>query len=131
MGQHVDQRGNAKASHLFIIAQRQMQGGCQRTAGGHQGGSQRRGNKPLHVRGPAPVVPPLCFGQHKGRARPDLPVNRHHIGMPRQHDTRPVLRADGGIEVRLAARRIREDLGGDPCSGKKLLHPVHQGKVGF
>lgn len=82
------QTAHADAADLFIIRQRKMKAGValRRHERGHI--RERHGNEALHVGGAAPVQAAVTDLRIKRVRIPRLPIDGHHIGMPRQHQPR-------------------------------------------
>ena len=100
------QRAHALAAHFLIAGERQMDGrfqiGCLELR--HQG--QGHGDEALHVTGAAAIEPAVPLGEFKGIAGPCLAVDRHHVGMARQHNAAGDIGADGGEEIGFLSRLI-------------------------
>ena len=67
---------------------------------------QRAGDEALHVGGAAAVEAAVAFGQGERIARPALAHDRDHVGVARQRDAALAIGADGGEQIRLAARVV-------------------------
>ena len=64
---------------------------------------QRGRDEALHVGGAAAVEPAVALGSVKGSLDQGWPVDRHDVGVARQHDRRRRRRARGGEEIGLGA----------------------------
>jgi hypothetical protein len=82
-----DHRGGAGAADFFVVGQRQLQRPRDPARLRLDQSPDGKGVEPLHVAGPAPVEPAVTFGHSPGVGGPGLPVDRHHVGMPRQNDS--------------------------------------------
>ena len=120
------------AADLLVITERQLQRPRHAPVPRLDQSPDRQSVECLHVRRAAPVKPPLPLGERERIRAPVLPLDRHHVRVPRQHHTALGLGADMGKE-----RCLQLGLGGlgvavalDPVAGKIRLGPVDQIEVG-
>ena len=112
---------DAAAGRLLVIAQhdvdRRLKGRGLHLVDHRQ--CDRR--KALHVDRPAPVGPAVGNAQPEGIARPGLARDRHHVGVPGQHDATAIRRPDGGEDRRLGPGGIRHAHEADPVTDEIVL----------
>ena len=90
-------------------------------------GRMRQGHadKAFHVASAPPIEQAVAHLGLKRVGAPGLPVNRHHVGVARQHDTaRPF--AKGGEEVGLAAIGVEAAAYGGAMTRQNFGRPVNQ-----
>ncbi|MNE39814.1 hypothetical protein D3C80_1337890 [compost metagenome] len=126
-----EHRTYPQATDFFVIGERQVQRHTQRPREKRRDRRQHRGNEALHVRSAAPVQAPITFAQGKRLDRPGLAVHRHHVGVPRQHHTAHVLRADGGKQVGLGAFGVMEQLAVHAKTRQVVTDKANQRQVGI
>ena len=89
LGNHALHRGDHRrgtgAAHLLVIGNRDLQRPLHALRLRLDQRPQGQRKIPLHVAGAAPIQPAVALGHHPRVAGPRLPVDRHHVGMPRQH----------------------------------------------
>ena len=64
---------------------------------------ERDGNKGLHIAGAAAKQAAVMFNDAEGVGIPWLSIYGHNVGVAREHDAAGLIRANGGVEIRLAA----------------------------
>ena len=66
-----------------------------------------------------------------GIAVPGLAVDRHGVGMARQHHAAAIVRADRGVEIGLAAVGVEIEFAHDAPAVEIIAHEIDQGEVAF
>lgn len=89
------------------------------------------GDKRLHIAGTPPVQATVFFHDPEGIGIPVLSVDRHDIGVPRQHDTAPVERSRGRVKIRLAFVVVESQVRTNPETVQIVPDPVNQFQIGF
>ena len=120
--QHVDEPSHPDTADFLVIAEGKVdrRGECPPRRRMRHG--QARGDKPLHVGAAASIKAPALAAQGKGIARPCLALDRHHVGVAREHDAGLIARSDGGIEIGLFARLVMHQLAVDAEPRQFLAH---------
>ena len=70
--------------------------------------------KAFHVGGAAPIEAAFALVEDEGIAAPVLPVHRDHIGMAREADAGPIVRAQGREQIGLLLVVVESELGAHP-----------------
>lgn len=128
--QRGEQRAHAQATDLFVVGERQVHRKAQRLREERRHGRQHRSDETLHIGGASPVKAAIVLGQMKRIIGPGLPVDRHHIGVPRQHHAAPIVRAEGGKQVGLGAFGVMEQLTFHAKAGQVILDEANERQVG-
>ena len=97
-----NQRADTLAAHLLVAGQGQVDG--RREPGLEEVRHLRKADRKeaLHVAGATAEETILARREFEGIAGPGLAVDRHHVGVARQHDAAGNGGADGGEQVGLA-----------------------------
>jgi hypothetical protein len=130
LGDHRDHVRRAQAADFLVIGEGQVDGAVEGGLGQVRRGGQGQGQEALHVAGPPAVEPAVARGQDERVAGPGLAVDRHHVGMARQHDAARDGRADAGQQVALGPVGVGHPPRGDAEIGQIGLDPFDQGQVG-
>ena len=92
---------------------------------------ERQGVKAFHVRAATAKIFAVAFHHHIRVRAPVLPLDGHHIGMPRQNHAAVDLRADMCIKPRLFRLfGIDPDVVLNPVRTEILGHPFNEGQIG-
>src|SRR5581483_5576940 len=129
--EHLDDAAGADAAHLFVIRECEMDGTRELVLLDCLTRREADRNETLHVAGAARIGAAVVDAQLEGVAAPGLAIDRHHVGMAGEDDTRHVRRADAGPKIGLAAGRVRDAFAAEAMAGKMLLGPVDQRQVGI
>ncbi len=125
------QRPGAETADLLVVAQRQMD--RHRHAAGlemrHHG--ERDGGEGLHVGSATAVEQALLLDHGERIAVPGLVLDRHHVGMARQHHAALALGADRGVEVGLGAVLVGDQPALDAVAVEVVAHEIDQRHVGI
>ena len=125
------QRMRAQAADLLVVAEGEMHRHLEPGAlqGGHMG--EAGGDEALHVAGAATVeIAVGLLGELPGIGRPGLAVDRHDVGMARQHDAALGLRTDRGEQVGLGALGVGHQRALDAKPVEIVLDVTDQLEVG-
>ncbi len=101
-----DEIERAEAGRFFVVAEQDMDRALEPGRledGDHR---QRDGVEALHVAGAAPVEASVDFAQAEGIAAPDLPLDRHDVGVAGEDDAARGHRPDRRQQRRLVARGV-------------------------
>ena len=85
--------------------------------------------KPFMSQVPRPIEPAVALRQLEGIAGPVLAVDRHHVGVAREHDAARDVRADGGEEIGLLARLVVDPEMRNAPAVEIVLDEFDQGNV--
>ena len=121
----------ADAAHFLVVAQREVDRLLERRLEELRQHGERDGVERLHVAGAATVVLAVLQGQRPGIGDPGLAVDRHHVGVARQHHAVLHVRSDRGEQVRLGAIFARHQIRGDAVTLQVALNVLDQCKVGI
>lgn len=129
--QIAQQAAHADTADLLVIRQRQMETGIAlgRHEVGH--GRQRHRDEALHVGRAPPIQAPVADLRVKRIGVPRLAVDRHHIGMARQHQPRLAPRRQRGEQVGLAAGSVIGQAACRALCPQPVAHPLDQAEVGM
>ena len=108
-----------------------MQRGLQLLLAGIDRTDHRTRNKALHIRRATAKELAVAFGHFERWHGPVLACDRHNIRMPRQQDTSAILWPDGGKQVRLLARFIRDQRNLRACRFQQVRAKRYQPEVGI
>ena len=92
-------------------------------------GIERAGDEPLHVGRPAPVEPPVPPAQDERIGAPRLPLDRHHVGMPREQHAGGVRRPDRREQAGLAAGVVSNQHAFHAVPGEEAPDPFDELEV--
>ncbi len=127
LGKH---RPHADATDLLVIGDRQMNRHCQLRFQHLRHHREAYRDKALHVGGAAAVELAVAFEQLERIMAPVLAHDRHHVGMPRQHEARTILRPDRDPERSLLSGLVGDALALDAEESEIALDMGDQGEVG-
>ncbi len=128
--QVAQQAAHANAADLLVVRQRQVEAGM--PLGRHEVGHsrQRHRDEALHVGRAPPVQAAVADLRIERVALPRLAVDRHHVGMARQHQPRPAPRRQRGKQIGLAAGGIVGQAARGALGAQAVAHPLDQAEVG-
>ena len=99
----LDHPAHPDAADLLVIGEREVERCPERARSRGGRGVERAGEEPLHVGRPAPVEPAVRRAEDERVRAPRLPLDRHHIGVPREQHAGAVRRPDGRKQPGLPA----------------------------
>ena len=129
--QPLGQRMRAQAADLLVVGEGEMHRHLE--PGALEGGDvgEAGGDEALHVAGAAAVELAVAFSVSvPGIGRPGLAVDRHDVGVARQHDAAFAVGADRGEEVGLGALCVGHQRAVDAEIGEVVADIVDQLEVG-
>jgi hypothetical protein len=130
--QPLGQRRRAQAADLLVVGEGEVHRHLE--PGALEGGDvgEASGDEALHVAGAAAVeVAVFLLGEVPGIGRPGLAVDRHDIGVARQHDAAFAVGADRGEEVGLGALGVGHEGAFDAEIGEVVADVVDELEVGI
>ena len=127
--QHVQHAAHPDAADFLIVGKRKMNGRAEFALHRGMGEIEAAGNEALHVSRAATIVVATAGAQLKRIAAPVLPLDRHHIRMPRKRNPRLVLRTNGGPEIGLPAILIVNQRRGNPQAAEFFCHKINQRQI--
>ena len=129
--QIANQRLDADTADLLVVRERQMQRLVQRCGQEFRQRRQAGSDKTLHVDRTAPIDAAAGQMRDEGIGIPRLAVDRHHVGMPAQHDARPARLSDSGEKVRLASLGVIRKARVDTERPQMIPQELDHAKVGL
>ena len=117
--QPLGQRMRAQAADLLVVGEGEVHGHLE--PGALEGGDvgEAGGDEALHVAGTARVeIAVVLLGKGPRIGDPGLAVDRHDVGVARQHDAAFAVRADRGEQVGLGALFVGHQGAFDPEIGR-------------
>ena len=126
-----DHRRRPGTADLFIKGQGQLQRPAHPAGLRIDQREYRDRIESFHVAGASPVIPAVLLDNLERVGVPGLTINRHHVGMSRQHDRALLPGADMRKQRRLGLIRVTIAVGGYSVAVQILLDPVDQRQVGI
>ena len=127
----IQQAGHALASHLLVVAEREMHGPIEPTYG--EAWDQRKDSrdKAFHIGGTATIEAVAPLRQAEWIRRPVLTIDRHHIGVTGQNDTRSIDRPDRRKKIGFSPLFVGHQIGTDAKTVKKILDEGDEIEIGI
>ena len=129
-GDLAQHRPHADAADLLVIGDRKMDRRRQLRLNHLRHHCEADGDKSLHVGGAAAVKLAVALDERERVLGPVLSRDRNDVGVPRQHQTRPVFRPDGHPQRGLLSGLIDDPLSADTERGEIAFDIGDQREVG-